>query len=158
MKKIYFGCGCFWGTQAYFKRINGVVNTSVGFSGGITENPTYEQVCEGGTKHYEVCEIEYDENVVSFKELLQHFYSIVNPTNAFGQGMDIGHQYKIAIICMDELQREEAIAYTSLIQDKYDKKVVTSIECFKNYYKASEYHQDYLTKNPNGYCHIKIPE
>ncbi len=158
MKIVYFGCGCFWGTEAYFKTLTGVVNSVVGYSDGFISNPSYEQVCEGGTGHYEVCRLEYDESKITFVELLNHFFKVINPTNRFGQAMDIGKQYMSVIIYTETNQFEEAKSYIEKLQKKYDKPITTALKPFKNFFLAEEYHQNYLDKNPSGYCHIQIPE
>ncbi len=156
MEIVYFACGCFWGTQAYFKRLKGVVKTEVGYTGGDFKNPTYEDVCEGITGHYEACKIEFDNSIITFNELLRHFFSVVNPTNKFGQAMDIGSQYMSAIFYTSESQKKLSLEKIDALQKSYNKPITTKVLKFNKFFKAEIYHQDYLDKNPNGYCHIKI--
>lgn len=156
MKKIVLAGGCFWGVQEYYSRINGVLKTEVGYANGRTENPTYEEVCNKNTGFAEVCYVEYDENVISLKEVLDKFWQVVNPTTLNRQGNDIGSQYRSGIYYFDE--EDIAVIKESIakIQKNYEKKIVTEVKPLENYYKAEEYHQDYLKKNPNGYCHIQL--
>lgn len=156
MKKIVLAGGCFWGVQEYYSRISGVLKTEVGYANGKTENPTYEEVCNNNTGFAEVCYVEYDENIISLKEILDKFWCVVNPTSLNRQGNDVGSQYRSGIyyfVDEDISVIEESIKE---LQKRYDKKIVTEVKPIENYYKAEEYHQDYLKKNPNGYCHINL--
>lgn len=156
MKKIVLAGGCFWGVQEYYSRIKGILKTEVGYANGRTENPTYEDVCNKNTGFAEVCYVEYDENVISLKEVLDKFWQVVNPTTLNRQGNDIGSQYRSGIYYFNE--EDIAVIKESIekIQKNYEKKIVTEVKPLENYYKAEEYHQDYLKKNPNGYCHIQL--
>lgn len=156
MKEIYLAGGCFWGLQAYFDLKKGIVETLVGYGNGNTENPTYEQVCTNTTGFAEVVYIKYDENVISLIEILEKFWKVIDPTSLNKQGGDIGTQYRTGIYYTDE--KDLPIIKESLLKEskKYDKPVVTEVEKLKNFFRAEEYHQKYLEKNPNGYCHIDL--
>ena len=156
MKRIVLGGGCFWGIEEFFSRINGVMNTEVGYANGRTENPTYEDVCYGNTYFAEVCLIDYDENIISLEEILNKFWSIIDPTTLNRQGNDIGSQYRTGIYYVDKADEEIIIKSVDNLQKNYIKKIATEIKPLENYYKAEEYHQRYLKKNPNGYCHIHL--
>lgn len=152
LHKIWLAGGCFWGTQAYFARIFGVAKTSVGYANGKTENPTYHDIHSTG--HAETVEISYDPTKISLKELLQYYFQIIDPTIQDRQGNDIGTQYRTGIYYQDEADKSVIQAVTSEEQKKYNMKVLTEIKPLSHYYLAEDYHQDYLDKNPNGYCHI----
>ena len=154
MKKIVLAGGCFWGAQAYFFGIIGVLVTTVGYANGDLKNPTYEQVCNGNTGYAEACFIEYDEKIISLSKLLDAYWEIVDPTAVNRQGNDIGSQYRTGIYYYDEKDLEIIVNSVKSKQLKYSKPIVTEIEILKNFYDAEEYHQRYLKKNPNGYCHI----
>lgn len=156
MKEIYFAGGCFWGVEEYMSRINGVVDTEVGYANGIKENPTYEEVCTGTTGHAETTYVKYDENIISLEELLNKFWNIIDPTLLNRQGPDIGNQYRTGIYYVDE---EDLSVINKTLEEqkkKYSKPIVTEIMPLKCFYKAEDYHQDYLKKNPGGYCHIDL--
>ncbi len=158
IEKIIFAAGCFWGVQAYIKKVKGVLNTTVGYCGGHTENPSYEQVCTGKTGHAESVLIEFDNEIVSLGELLEHFWKIHDPTSLNRQGADVGTQYRSAIFYFNEGQKK-IIEESKKKQDESGKHkfpIVTQIAPATDFYKAEEYHQDYLDKNPNGYCHIDL--
>lgn len=159
MEKAIFAAGCFWGIEAAFKRIKGVVSTRVGYSGGNTENPTYEEVCSDETGHAEAVELTYDPAVVSYKELLSAFWEIHNPTTLNRQGWDVGTQYRSAIFYTSEEQKQQAEASKAELEksQKYDKPVVTQIVPASTFYPAEEYHQDYYTKTGRS-CHISFEE
>lgn len=156
MKKIILAGGCFWGVQEYYSRINGVINTEVGYANGRTQNPTYEEVCNNNTGFAEVCYVEYDETIISLDEILSKFWAVVNPVSLNRQGNDIGSQYRSGIYYFDETDVKTIKSSIEEVQKSYDKKIVTEVKPVENYYKAEEYHQDYLKKNPNGYCHIQL--
>ena len=146
MEKALFGAGCFWGVEEKFRKLPGVIRTEVGYSGGITKNPSYEDVCKGNTNHAEVVFIEYNRDEISFEELLDHFWSCHNPTTLNRQGPDIGTQYRSVIFYLNNNQKK--IAETS--KQDYSKSnnlnIVTEISEAKEYYKAEEYHQKYIQK------------
>lgn len=156
MKEIVIAGGCFWGVEEYMSRLEGVEDTKVGYANGHTENPTYEEVCAGTTGHAETCLIYYDENVISLKELLDKFWSIIDPTIKNRQGNDTGTQYRTGIYYVDDNDLAEIIKTKDEQQRIYDKPIVTEIEPLRSFCLAEEYHQSYLKKNPNGYCHIDL--
>lgn len=156
IKKIYFAGGCFWGVQAYFSLLEGVIATTTGYANGNKENPTYEEVCTGETDFAETVMVEYDSNTIALDILLDHFFGIINPTSLNRQGNDIGTQYRTGIYYIDEADREQIIMKIDAEQRKYPNKIQTEVGKLKNFYEAEEYHQDYLDKNPLGYCHIDL--
>jgi peptide-methionine (S)-S-oxide reductase len=156
MKKIVFAGGCFWGIEAYFKRIEGVAATEVGYANGNVENPDYKMVCRGGTGFAEACMLEYDESRLSLDALLDAFWKVIDPTVVNRQGPDIGSQYRTGIYYLDTEDLDTILKSRDLEQKKYSEKIVTEIQPLRNFYEAEEYHQDYLDKNPGGYCHIKL--
>lgn len=156
IKKIYFAGGCFWGVQAYFSLLEGVITTTTGYANGNKENPTYEEVCTGDTDFAETVMVEYDSNTIALDILLDHFFGIINPTSLNRQGNDIGTQYRTGIYYVDEADREQIIMKIDAEQRKYPNKIQTEVGRLKNFYEAEEYHQDYLDKNPLGYCHIDL--
>ncbi|CUP77955.1 MAG: peptide-methionine (S)-S-oxide reductase MsrA [Clostridium baratii] len=156
MKEIVLGGGCFWGVQEFMSRLNGVKKTEVGYANGRGENPTYEDICNNNTYYAEVCKILYDENEISLEIILEEFWSIIDPTILNRQGNDIGSQYRTGIYYTDKNDIEIIEKSKNKEQQKYSKKIVTEVKPLEKYYKAEEYHQDYLKKNPGGYCHIKL--
>lgn len=156
MKEIVLAGGCFWGVEEYMSRIDGIIETTVGYANGTTENPTYEEVCTNITGHAEACYIKYDENILSLENLLNRFWKIINPTLLNRQGPDIGSQYRTGIYYIDESDLPTIMKTFEEQKLKYDKPIVTEVEPLKVFYKAEEYHQKYLKKNPNGYCHIDL--
>ncbi|MBU5483686.1 peptide-methionine (S)-S-oxide reductase MsrA [Clostridium sp. MSJ-11] len=156
MKEIVLAGGCFWGVEEYISRINGVLETKVGYANGQVENPTYEQVCKGTTGHAEACFVKYDENEISLEELLRKFWGIIDATVINRQGPDIGHQYRTGIYYLKEEDLDIILKSKEEEQDHYSKPIVTEIEPLKGFYAAEEYHQKYLKKNPRGYCHINL--
>ncbi len=156
MKKIYFGGGCFWGVEKYFKAIDGVVETEVGYANGKSKNPTYEDIKKGDTGFVEACKVIYDEEKVSLMNLLDKFFEVIDPTSINKQGPDVGTQYRTGIYYVVDSDRIVINKKIELIQPNYDKRIATEIQPLEVFYRAEEYHQDYLTKNPSGYCHIKF--
>jgi len=151
-----FAGGCFWGLEHYFKQILGVVDVKVGYAGGDTANPTYKHVVTGKTGHAESIQILFDPQKISYTILLKHFFRIHEPTSLNRQGNDYGTQYRSAIFYHSESQLKNIQALLPEIQKKHSKKIVTQIIPAGKFYLAEEYHQDYLTKNPGGYCHIDM--
>ena len=153
-----FGLGCFWGAERKFWQKDGVVSTVVGYAGGHTPNPTYEEVCSGLTGHSEVVLVVYNQDKVSYKELLKMFWELHDPTQGMGQGNDIGTQYRSVIYCTTPEQLDEALASKNAFQAELTKAgkgtITTEIEQAPTVYFAEAYHQQYLEKNPNGYCGI----
>lgn len=156
MKEIVFAGGCFWGVEAYMSRIEGVMETKVGYANGHLKDPTYEQVKTSTTGHAEVCYVKYDENIISLEQLLNRFWKIIDPTLLNQQGPDIGSQYRTGIYYIDKEDLETILKTKEEQKKLYDKPIVTEIEPLKCFYEAEEYHQRYLEKNPNGYCHINL--
>jgi peptide-methionine (S)-S-oxide reductase len=158
MKSALFGMGCFWGAERCFWTQKGVYTTAVGYAGGYTQNATYEEVCTGLTAHTEVVLVVYDPQAASFAKLLGIFWQSHDPTQGMRQGADIGTQYRSAIYCYDEEQLDEAEQsrdrYQTLLTAKRFSKITTEIATAPPFYYAEDYHQQYLAKNPNGYCGI----
>ena len=153
-----FGLGCFWGAERKFWEREGVVSTVVGYAGGYTPNPTYEEVCSGLTGHTEVVLVVYEPEIVSYKQLLAMFWELHNPTQGMRQGNDIGTQYRSVIYCTTPEQLAAAKASAEAYQQELSKaglgEITTEIEEAPTVYFAEAYHQQYLAKNPQGYCGI----
>lgn len=156
LQKATFGAGCFWGVEETFRKIPGVSHTAVGYMGGTTHQPTYEEVCTDKSGHAEVVEVEFDPNVVSYEELLNIFWENHNPTSLNRQGPDVGTQYRSAIFYHSEQQKEVAEASKKVLDasGKWKKPVVTEITPASTFFRAEEYHQRYLQKRGMGSCHI----
>ncbi len=154
LKDIYFAGGCFWGVEEYFSRIPGVYDVTSGYANGKTDNPGYREVCSQKTGHAETVHVRYDPSLVSLTTLTRQFFKIINPLSLNKQGNDIGSQYRSGVYYCDESDRAQIQAVFDEVQQGYDKKIVTELEPLKHYYLAEDYHQDYLVKNPGGYCHI----
>lgn len=154
LKHIYFAGGCFWGVEEYFSRIPGVNDATSGYANGFTDNPTYEEVCSGNTGYTETVQVSYDPAIVSLKTLTEQFFKIIDPTSVNKQGNDRGSQYRSGIYYVDEADKKVIQAVFDEAQKAYADKVVTELYPLKRYYPAESYHQDYLEKNPGGYCHI----
>jgi peptide-methionine (S)-S-oxide reductase len=151
-----FGMGCFWGAERLFWQMPGVWTTAVGYAGGFTPNPTYEEVCSGRTGHAEVVLVAFDPTVVTYEQLLRVFWEGHDPTQGMRQGNDVGTQYRSAIYTTDASQKEAAEASRDAYQEKLDAarygQITTEIADAPTFYYAEPYHQQYLGKNPNGYC------
>ncbi|MDP4087709.1 MAG: peptide-methionine (S)-S-oxide reductase MsrA [Bacillota bacterium] len=154
MKKIVLAGGCFWGVEAYLNTIEGVSFTKVGYANGRVPNPTYEMVCNLNTGYAEACFVEYDEERLSLEQLLKSFWFIIDPTALNRQGHDVGSQYRTGIFYIAEDDLQTILKSKEEEQKKYEKKIVTEVKPLENFYDAEKYHQKYLDKNPNGYCHI----
>lgn len=154
MKTIYLAGGCFWGIQKYMDQFEGIIETTVGYANGFTEYPKYEDVKAQKTGHSETVKVDYNEQVITLAEILKHFYVVIDPTSLNKQGEDEGTSYRCGIYYTDQNDLTSIQEITNLEQAKYDKPFVIEIEPLKNYYLAEDYHQKYLDKNPNGYCHI----
>jgi len=159
-KKATFGAGCFWGVEAAFRQIDGVVKTEVGYEGGTLENPTYEDVCSHTTGHAEVVEVTYDSDQVSYEQLLGVFWAKHNPTQMNRQGWDIGDQYRSVVFFHDDEQRVEAERSKAELDasGQYRKPVVTLIEPAQTFYPAEDYHQRYLEKQGRSSCTPTLAE
>lgn len=156
MKEIVLAGGCFWGVEAYFKMLDGVAETKVGYANGHIDKPSYEQVKTSTTGHYEAVYMAYDESLITLKEILDAYWLIVEPTVKDRQGPDVGSQYGTGIFYKEDEDLAVIIASKDEEQKKHEEPIVTTIEPLRNFYDAEEYHQDYLTKNPTGYCHIPL--
>jgi peptide-methionine (S)-S-oxide reductase len=153
------GGGCFWCTEAVFKMLKGIISVDSGYSGGKTENPTYEEVSGGMTEHAEVIQIEFDPSLISFRDLLTVFFGTHDPTTPNRQGNDVGTQYRSVIFYTTETQKKEAEDFIKEINESNaeGKPIVTEVVPFNKFYPAEGYHQDYYEKNPsNRYCEIII--
>ena len=153
-RKATFGAGCFWGVEAAFRQIPGVTATAVGYAGGTTENPTYRDVCSHGTGHAEVVEVEYDPDRVSYEALLDVFWSNHNPTTKNRQGWDIGDQYRSVVFVHDDEQKAAALAARDALEKsgRWRRPIVTEIEPAPRFWKAEDYHQQYLEKRNQKSC------
>jgi peptide-methionine (S)-S-oxide reductase len=155
-QQILLGMGCFWGAERLFWQLDGVLSTSVGYAGGYTPNPTYEEVCSGKTGHTEVVRVVFDERVISLEQLLAVFWEKHDPTQGMRQGNDLGTQYRSAIYTYSQEQQNAAekskAQYQQALQEEQRSTITTEIQPAGPYYFAETYHQQYLAKNPNGYC------
>jgi peptide methionine sulfoxide reductase msrA/msrB len=151
-----FGAGCFWGVEEAFGKVKGVTSTEVGYSGGRTRNPTYEQVCSHTTGHAEVVRVEFDPSMVSYSRLLDLFFEIHDPTSVDRQGFDVGDNYRSAVLFTNSVQ--ESITRQTIAEleqaGKYRRPIVTQVELAGPFYRAEEYHQQYAAKHGGGFCHV----
>ena len=158
LREAVFGLGCFWGAERLFWQLPGVYSTSVGYAGGFTPNPSYQEVCSGGTGHAEVVRVIYDPHKISYQELLRTFWESHDPTQGMRQGNDVGTQYRSAIYTFDKEQRQAAEESKRLYQARLTAAgrgtITTEIRDAPQFYYAEDYHQQYLAKNPDGYCGI----
>ena len=153
-EKATFGAGCFWGVEAEFRKVKGVISTQVGYMGGHYENPTYRDVCTDATGHAEVVEVTFDPKKVSYAELLDVFWKSHDPTQVDRQGPDFGTQYRSVIFFHSKKQEEEAVKSKTEAQKRLRKPIATEIVAAKTFYRAEEYHQQYLEKKGLASCHI----
>ncbi len=155
-----FAAGCFWGVEELFSHVKGVESTQVGYTGGEFDNPTYNEICSGKTGHAEAIRIEYDPSIVSYEELLMIFWNNHNPTTINQQGPDIGEQYRSVVFFHNQEQEDMANKLKEKLQvvtlKKFDKKIVTQIVPAKKFFRAEEYHQQYLEKNNLAQCSSKL--
>ncbi len=154
MKKIILAGGCFWGVEAYYKRLIGVTDTQVGYANGNYANPTYEEICDEKATHAEAISVTYDEKVIALEKLLEHLFRIIDPTSVNKQGHDEGIQYRTGVYFENINDEQAAKDYVSLRQKDYRKPIAIEIQPLRGFYDAETYHQDYLDKNPHGYCHV----
>ena len=154
LKEIYLAGGCFWGVEEYFSRIPGVYDVTSGYANGKTENPTYKDVCFNDSGHAETIHLRYDPGIVSLKTLLEQFFKIIDPLSVNKQGNDACTQYRTGVYYTDETDKEVIQAAFDTEQRKYSRKIAVELMPLEHFYLAEDYHQDYLKKNPNGYCHI----
>lgn len=153
-RDIYLAGGCFWGVEEYFSRIPGVVATEVGYANGHTQDPSYQEVCTDTTGFAETVRVTYDPTAVSLVTILEHYFMIIDPLSLNRQGNDRGTQYRTGVYYVDEESHEVARQVFDREQEKYQSPMVVELEPLTCFFAAEEYHQDYLKKNPAGYCHI----
>lgn len=153
MKTIYIAGGCFWGVEQYYRQLKGVISTRVGYANGDKENPTYEEVKHHLASHAETLKLEYDENIISLEKILEHFLRFVDPYSLDKQGEDVGHQYRSGVYFID-------VKDEKIIKDYFSRKLSSNYKIeilpLVNFFDAEEYHQQYLIKNPHGYCHVNL--
>ena len=154
LKEIYLAGGCFWGTEKYLSNINGIVKTDVGYANGDTEYPTYQEVCYNNTGHAETVRVFYDPAKIRLEFILSLYFEVIDPTSINRQGGDTGPQYRTGIYYVEEEDLPIILHSIQSLQTQYDKPIAIEVLPLVNYYLAEEYHQKYLDKNPNGYCHI----
>ena len=154
LQNATFAAGCFWGVQFYFDQVPGVIESKAGYTGGNVANPTYEQVCTDRTGHAEAVELSYDPDLVSYETLLKHFFRLHNPTQANGQGPDIGSQYRSAIFYHTEDQKILAEILIKNLSANYEKPIATKLEPASDFYPAEDYHQKYTQTTGRGICHV----
>lgn len=154
LKDIYLAGGCFWGTEHFLKQVRGVKNTQVGYANGTIDNPTYKQVCTDETGFAETVKVEYDPQEVNLPLLLDLYFKTIDPTSVNRQGGDKGSQYRTGIYYTDTVDIPVIETAIDVVAKEYDTSIVVEVKPLKNFYPAEAYHQDYLDKNPGGYCHI----
>jgi peptide-methionine (S)-S-oxide reductase len=156
MEKACFAAGCFWGVEAAFRQVPGVVETAVGYSGGTTDEPTYKEVCSGRTGHAEVVQVDFDAETVSFQRLLEVFFAIHDPTTLNRQGPDVGSQYRSAVFYHSPEQKTAAEAMKQQLEasGKFSRPIVTEVTPASAFWRAEEYHQRYVEKHGGGGCHV----
>jgi methionine-S-sulfoxide reductase len=150
-----FAAGCFWGVQFYFDQVPGVTSSRVGYVGGHTEDPTYEDVCSHSTGHAEAVELEFDPDVVSYEVLTKHFFRLHDPTQLNRQGPDVGDQYRSAIFYHSDEQKQIAETIKQELQPSHDQPIVTQITAATIFYEAEEYHQKFAERTGRGMCHVQ---
>lgn len=156
MKQIWLAGGCFWGVEAYFSQLKGVLSTRVGYGQGAAELPTYKQVCTGMTGHTEICEVTYDEQEISLLQILEHFFRIIDPTTLNRQGPDQGTQYRSGVYYRTEEDKAVVVDFIEKKQSSYTQPIVVEVEPVGRFFPAEDYHQRYLEKTPGGYCHVNL--
>ncbi|MEG0240635.1 peptide-methionine (R)-S-oxide reductase MsrB [Anaerorhabdus sp.] len=155
-KEIYLAGGCFWGVEEFMDRIDGVIDSTSGYANGDTINPTYEDVSYRKTGHAETVRVTYDPTIISLEGILNKYFLVIDPTSLNKQGNDSGSQYRTGIYYVNMEDKDVINGVINEQQKKYSKDIVVEVEKLNNFYEAEEYHQDYLKKNPNGYCHIDL--
>lgn len=156
MKEIYFAGGCFWGTEHYLKQINGVISTEVGYANGNTDNPTYEEVYTDTTGYAECVKVIYNPGVITLKYLIELFFRSIDPLSLNKQGNDCGTRYRTGVYYVDSDDVDTIKSVFQSVESAAGEPLAVELETLKNFYPAEEYHQAYLDKNPNGYCHIPL--
>ncbi len=155
IKEIYLAGGCFWGTEAFMQRIKGVIDAESGYANGNTLNPTYQEVCKG-SGHAEVVKVTYDAEQIALSTLLDYYFKVIDPISINQQGEDKGIQYRTGIYYVDPQDAPVVTQALEMLQTQYAEPLAVENKMLEHYFPAEEYHQDYLDKNPNGYCHIDI--
>lgn len=155
---IYLAGGCFWGVEAFFKKLAGIEDTTCGYANSTKEAITYEEVCSGKYEAAECVEVHYNPQQLTLNQILHAFFAIIDPTALNQQGGDIGIQYRTGIYYTQQSQAKEIMAFLKEVEAQYEQGIVTEVQPLINFYPAESYHQDYLDKNPNGYCHINLPK
>lgn len=155
-KEIYLAGGCFWGTEHFFKQLNGVLATEVGYANGHTENPTYQEVCTDLTGFAEAVRVIFDDQVVSLRFLLDMYFKTIDPLSVNRQGADVGSQYRTGIYYTDASQLPIVEEKVREVSTELFEPLAVEVEPLINFYPAEDYHQDYLDKNPTGYCHLPL--
>ena len=155
LKTIYLAGGCFWGVEAYMERIYGVADAISGYANGNTENPTYEEVIRN-SGHAETVKVDYDPSLITLERIIDYYLKVVDPTSINKQGNDVGIQYRSGIYYIEDDDKQIIEERLTKEQEKYTKDIVVEVMKLENFFEAEEYHQDYLAKNPNGYCHIDL--
>ena len=156
IKSIYFAGGCFWGTEHFFKQIEGVTFTETGYANGSTPDPTYRQVYTDTTGYAETVHVEYDNDVIDLEFLVRMFFKAIDPTSLNRQGEDVGTRYRTGIYYTDAEELPCIKKIYDEIGRQYGSPLVVELEPLKNFYRAEDYHQDYLENNPDGYCHLPL--
>lgn len=156
IKSIYFAGGCFWGTEHFFKQIEGVTFTETGYANGSTPDPTYRQVYTDTTGYAETVHVEYDNDVIDLEFLARMFFKAIDPTSLNRQGEDVGTRYRTGIYYTDAEELPCIKKIYDEIGRQYESPLVVELEQLKNFYRAEDYHQDYLENNPDGYCHLPL--
>ncbi len=154
MSEIYLAGGCFWGVEGYFSQIKGINDTEVGYANGKTDKTSYEELKKSG--HAEALWLKYDNNQISLTEILLHYFRLIDPTSLNKQGNDVGVQYRTGIYYTNKSDLKIIQDFLANKQKEYNKPIVVEVQNLKNFVKAEEYHQNYLAKNPNGYCHVDL--
>ena len=153
---IYLAGGCFWGVEAFICRLKGVNHTEVGYANGHDLAPTYEKVCTGKTNHAETVKVTYNPKIISLEEILENFFKIIDPYTKNRQGADIGSQYRTGIYWQETSQKDTVLNFLKEKQSQTSKRIVVEARAINNFYPAEDYHQKYLEKNPQGYCHVDL--
>ncbi len=154
LEKATFGAGCFWGVEVEFRNVAGVHDAAVGYMGGTLENPSYEAVCTDRTGHAEVVQVEFDPDEVAYEDLVEKFFELHDPTQLNRQGPDVGSQYRSVVFFHSDEQRETAAAVKERVAERFDRPVVTELEPAAEFWRAEEYHQQYLVKRGMATCRI----
>ena len=153
VKRIYLAGGCFWGVEEYFSRLKGSISTAVGYANGNIANPRYEQLKAGEATHAETLRLDFDDEILPIEKVIEHFLRFVDPYSIDKQGHDIGHQYRSGIYSEDEKTLESV---AKILAEKVGPNHKIEVTSLMNFYLAEDYHQDYLKKNPHGYCHVNL--